>query len=53
MALDVELIPAPGGHPTYVLLAAIWVRLWPLDPAYALHMLSAVSAAIAVALVYR
>ena len=53
MALDVELIPQPGGHPTYVLMAAIWVRLWPSDPAYALNMLSAVSAAIAVALVYR
>jgi hypothetical protein len=53
MALDVELIPQPGGHPSYVLMAAIWVRLWPSDPAYALNMLSAVSAAIAVALVYR
>ena len=53
MALDVELIPQPGGHPTYVLLAAIWVRLWPSDPAFALNMLSAVSAATAVAIVYR
>ena len=53
MALDVELLPRPGGHPTYVLLAALWVRLWPSDPAYALNMLSAFSAAIAVALVYR
>ena len=53
MALDVELIPQPGGHPTYVLLAALWVRLWPSDPAYALNIFSAVSAAIAVALVYR
>lgn len=25
MALDVELLPQPGGHPTYVLLAAIWM----------------------------
>ena len=53
MALDVELIPQPGGHPTYVLLAALWVRLWPSDPAYALNMFSAISAAIAVALLYR
>ena len=53
MALDVELLPQPGGHPTYVLLAALWVRLWPSDPAYALNLLSAVSAAITVALVYR
>ena len=53
MALDVELIPQPGGHPTYVLLAALWVRLWPSNPAYALNIFSAISAAIAVALLYR
>ena len=53
MALDVELLPQPGGHPTYVLLAALWVRLWPSDPAYALNMFSVISAAIAVALLYR
>lgn len=29
MALDVELIPQPRGHPTYVLMVAIWVRIDP------------------------
>lgn len=43
-------VPHPTGYPTYQLLLSAAVRLWPQAPARAGNLLSAVAAALAVAL---
>ncbi|MBI4759003.1 MAG: DUF2723 domain-containing protein [Chloroflexi bacterium] len=53
LAVATLSVPHPTGYPLYVLIGALWVRLWFfLTPAAALNLLSAVYGAAAAAVIF-